>query len=150
MSHLDLLTYSKPITFMVGITNMYGIIFYQVYLLPWLVMLYLDSGSPQHLYQIMQEYVVIGLMKIYWSKSSEKIIPNSICIILWRIMCMVSIKEEIVPIPPFQSSGTLLVILSVSSNVGFGDTSELLLIGPYSMCSGDKNKCALKIEKTIG
>ena len=58
-----------------------------------IVMLYLASGSPQQLYKGMQEYAVIGLMKISWSKPSEKIITNTICIIFWRIVYMVSIKE---------------------------------------------------------
>ena len=35
---------------------------------------------------------------------------------------MVSIKEDIIPNPPFQFSGPLLVILSVYSNIDFGDT----------------------------
>ena len=42
---------------------------------------------------------------------------------------MVSTKEDIVPSPPFQYSGPLLVILSVSRNVDFGDTREFLLTG---------------------
>ena len=86
------------------------------------LMLYLSAGSPHHNYHGMKKYVVIGLMKMCWIKLSDKIIPNSICIIFWSIMCMVSIKEDIIPNPIFQSSGTLLVILSVSRNVGFGDT----------------------------
>ena len=61
-------------------------------------------------------------MKIYWIKMNEKIIPNSICIIFWILMCMVYIKEEIIPDPPFQYSGPLLVILSVSIYVGFDYT----------------------------
>ena len=38
---------------------------------------------------------------------------------------MISRKEYIIPNPPFQSSGLLLVILSVSINVDFGDTREV-------------------------
>ena len=133
--------YAKPISFMVGRTNMYAHIFYQVYLLLYIttlsfkaqccvimVMLYLDYVSPQHLYQDMKKYVVIGLMNIYCIKLIENIINNSICIIFWRNICMVSIREEIIPNTPFQSPGPLLVILSVSSNVDFGDTSKVLLI----------------------
>ena len=30
LQHLELLMYSKPISFLVGITNVYGVIFYQV------------------------------------------------------------------------------------------------------------------------
>ena len=39
------------------------------------------AGLSQYLYQGMKKYAVIGLLKIYWSKLSENIIPNSICII---------------------------------------------------------------------
>ena len=135
LSHNEFLfMYAKLIPFLVGSTNVYGILFYQVYLLPqitipfftWycgiMVIFYLAVGSPQHLYQCMQNCVVIRLMKLRWINSSDKIIPNSICIIFWRIVCMVSIKEELIPNPPFQYSGPLLVILSVSSNVYFGAT----------------------------
>ena len=45
-----------------------------------MMMLYLASGSHQQFYQRMQKYVVIESLKIYWSKPSENIIPNSICI----------------------------------------------------------------------
>ena len=38
-------------------------------------------------------------------------------------MYIVSIKEEIVPNPPFKFSVPMLVILIVSGNVYFGDTS---------------------------
>ena len=65
--------YAKLIPFPVGSTNMYGVIFYQVYLPPWLaillflcgilVMLYLSARLPEHLYQGIQKYVVIGLIK---------------------------------------------------------------------------------------
>ena len=49
---------------MVGGTNMYGSIFYQVYLLSWLTVTYFslllcNSGD-------MRKYVVIGLMKTSW------------------------------------------------------------------------------------
>ena len=59
---------------------------------------------------------------------------------------MVSIKEDITPNPPFQSSELLLVILRVSSNVDFGDTRQDSLIGSYRMCSENRNKCVLKTE----
>ena len=77
-----------------------------------LLMLYMDAGSPQHLYQVVQNYVMIGLMNISWSKPSYNIIPNNICIIFWKIMCMVSIKEYIIPDPPFQSSGTHWILMN--------------------------------------
>ena len=93
-------------------------------------MLYLSSGSPQHLYQDMQMYVVIVLLDLYWSKKGENTIHISICIILLSITCRVYTREEIIPNPKFQYSGPLLVILSVSRNVDFGDTREVLLIGP--------------------
>ena len=70
----------------------------------------------------MQKYDVIVLMKISQSKTIDKLIPNSILIILWSNMCMVYIREEIIPNPPFQSSGPFLVVLTVSRNVDFVDT----------------------------
>ena len=60
----------------------------------------------------MQNYVVIDLIKIYWSKPSDKIIPNIIFIIFWRIVFILSIKEEIIPDPPFQSSGTHRILMN--------------------------------------
>ena len=36
LPHIELLIYSKPMLLMVGITNVHGIIFYQVYLLTWI------------------------------------------------------------------------------------------------------------------
>ena len=90
-----------------------------------IAMLYLAVGSPQHLYRYMKIYLVIGFLNLSWSKRSDKIINDSICIILWSNMCMVSIREDIIPNPPFQSSGQLLVILSVSGNMDFGDTKKV-------------------------
>ena len=67
--------YVKPISFLGGSNNLYGIIFNKMYLIPWLttppppffawycvirVLFYLAGGPPQHLYQGMQKYVVIG------------------------------------------------------------------------------------------
>ena len=43
---------------------------------------------------------------------------------------MVSIREYIIPNMPFQYSGPLLVIVSISRNVDFGDTREVSSIGP--------------------
>ena len=57
---------------------------------------------------------------------------------------MLYIREEIIPNPPFQSSGSLLVILSVSRNIYFGDTGEVSLIGPKCMCYDNMNECVLK------
>ena len=57
-----------------------------------MTVLYLADRSPQHLYQGVQKYVMIGLINIYCSNPSDKIIPNSICIIFWSILYMVSIK----------------------------------------------------------
>ena len=110
-----------------------------------LVMLYLADGSPQHFYQGMKKYVVIRLMSIYWSNPSDKIIYNSICIIFWSIVYIVSIKEDITPNPPFKISGPLLVILSISRNVAFGGISQVSLIGSYRMCSDNLNACVLTI-----
>ena len=78
----------------------------------------------------MEKYVVIVLMNISRSKPSENLIKNCICIILWRNMCMLSIREEITPNPTFQYSGPLFVILGITRNVDFGDTREVSLIGP--------------------
>ena len=109
-------------------------------------MLYLAAGSTQHLYQGIQNNVVIGLLNIYWNNKSHEIITNSICIVFLSIVYIVSIKEEIIPNPPFQFSGTSLVILSFSRNVVFGDTRQVLLIGSYFMCSKILNECVLAIE----
>ena len=61
-------------------------------------------------------------------------------------MYIVFINEDITPNPPFQFSGPLLVILSVSSNVYFGDTRPVSLIGSYCICSDNINECVLTIE----
>ena len=137
----------KTLAFAVGNTNIYGVIFYQMNLLPqltiplfsfilkyWccviLLMLYLDAQSTNHIYQDMQNYVVIVIINIYWDKTSEKLIHDSISIILWRNMCMMYIREEVVPNPLFHSSRKLLVILIIYSNMDFVDTREVSLIGP--------------------
>ena len=96
--------YVKPISFLVGGNNMYGVIYlsnvppptahYDLLLLLLLllllfkyfycvvlVMLYLSDGLPQHPYYDMKNYVVIVLINISQSNPSEKIIPNSISII---------------------------------------------------------------------
>ena len=36
LPHIELLIYAKPTSLLVGSTNAYAIMFYQVYLLPWL------------------------------------------------------------------------------------------------------------------
>ena len=96
LPHREMLMDAKPITLLVGSTNVYGIIFYQVYLPPCLtipLILYFSAGSPQHLYQDMQKYVVIVLMKLLRISPSCKFFTNSICIIFWRNMCLVFIKK---------------------------------------------------------
>ena len=85
--------------------------------------------SPQHPYQDMQKYVVVVLMKISRIKPIDKLVANIIGIIFWSNMCMVSTREEIIPNPPFHSSGPLLVILSTSRKLDFGYAREVLLIG---------------------
>ena len=55
--------------------------FFKSWLSGILDMLYLAAGSHQHLYQYMQNYVVIGLIKIPWIDQGDKLILNSICII---------------------------------------------------------------------
>ena len=92
-----------------------------------------------------EKYVVIGLLKIYYSNQSDKIILNIICIIFWSIVYMVSIKEEIIQNPPFQFPGPSFVVINVTRNVGFGDTRSVLLIGPYHMCSYNRDERVLKI-----
>ena len=73
----------------------------------------LVSVSPQHMYQGMWKYAMIGLLKIYWSKLSDKKFPivfvsfsGGTCV--WCI-------------------GPLLVILNPSHNVDFGDRHECVL-----------------------
>ena len=105
-----------------------------------IVILYLDAGSPQHLYQGIQKYVMTFLMNLPWSKPSYTLVPNIICIVLYRNMCMVSIKEYIIQNPPYQSSGPMLVILSISNNMEFGVTREVLSIGPQRICPGNRYK----------
>ena len=39
LPRLELLMYAKPISFLVGITNLYEILFYQVYLLTWITII---------------------------------------------------------------------------------------------------------------
>ena len=95
-----------------------------------LVMLYLDAGSTNHIYKDMQKYIVIVIINIYWDKTSEKVIHDSIFIIWWRNICMVYIREEVIPNPLFHSSRKLLVILIIYSNMDFVDTREVFLIGP--------------------
>ena len=114
-----------------------------------LVMLYLANGTPQQLYMGMQKYVFIGLMKLYLSNPSDKIIPNIIYIIFWRIVYMVSIKKEIIPNLPFRFSGPLLVILNVYCHVYYGDTRWVLIIVYYCMCSDNKNEFVLTIEMNV-
>ena len=82
---------------------------------------------------------------IHWSNPGNNIIINSISIVFLSIMYMVSIKEDITPNPPFHFSWPLLVILSISRNVAFGDISQVLLIGSYRMCSNNRNKFVLTI-----
>ena len=162
LQHLELLIYAKIISFLVGSNNVYGVISYQFHLLTWInthpplffncgimVMFYLAAGTPQHFYQDRQKYVLIGVMNFYWSKSSDQIIPNSICNIIWRIFYVVSIKEEIPQNPPFQSSGPLLLVLNVSRNIDFCDTREVSLIGSYCMCYFNRNECVLKIVMNV-
>ena len=73
----------------------------------------------------MQNYFVIGLMNILLSKLGDNLIHNSIYILFWTKMYMVSNREDIIPNTQFQSSGPLLLILSVSGNVHFVNTREV-------------------------
>ena len=106
LPYLELLMYAKPTSFMVGSTNVYSIIFYQVYLLPWLnipplfltwwcgifVMLYLASIKTQHLYRDIPNYIVIVLMKLSRINLSDKLLTNIICIIFWSKMFLMFIN----------------------------------------------------------
>ena len=85
-------------------------------------------------------------MNIYWSNQGENLINNIICIIFWRNTFMISIRENIIPNLPFQSSSQLLDILSVPRNIYFDDTRKTLLIGPHFMYYENINECVLKIE----
>ena len=125
LPHLELLMYAKPISFLVGSNNVYGIIFYQVYLLPWItipLVLYLAAVSPQHIYQDMQK-VCCGFLK--WIFPGLILVTSSLPIVFVSfsevtfVRC--SWRERSLQIP-FQYSGPLLVIWSISSNVNFGDT----------------------------
>ena len=69
-------------------------------------------------------------MKFSWVKRSDKLVRDNSCIFLLSKICMVSIREGIILNPLFQFSEPLLVILSISRYVDFGDTREVLLIGP--------------------
>ena len=58
LPRLEFLIYYKHISFLVGSNNVYGIISYQVYFLPYItfpLVLYLASASHQHIYQDMQK-----------------------------------------------------------------------------------------------
>ena len=54
-------------------------------------MLYLDSVSPQRIYQGIQKYIVIVLMKLSCSSPNDKLLTNIIFIVFWSKICMVSI-----------------------------------------------------------
>ena len=86
-----------------------------------MVMFNLDTVSTQNLYQDMQKYVVIVFMKLSQNNPSDKFFTKIIYIILWSNMCYVFIKDSSLQIP-FQFSGPLLVILSISRSVDFDDT----------------------------
>ena len=76
-----------------------------------MVILYLAAGSTQHLYQDMRKYVVVGLMKPSWINKDDKILQNSIFIVLLGHMYRMSIRKETTATPPFQSSNKVLFIL---------------------------------------
>ena len=57
-----------------------------------LLMLYMDAGSPQHLYQDMQKYVVIFLMNIFRSIPSDNFLTNRISIVFWRNVCYMFVE----------------------------------------------------------
>ena len=109
--------YSKPISFLVGSTYIYGFYFikcksYHSSFFSFITLLLCNYGGIVVGLWIIskylsgcEKYVLIVFIKLSWSNNSDMIIPNSICISFWRNMCMVSIKEEIISNIPFQSSG---------------------------------------------
>ena len=109
-------------------------------------MLYLDYLCPQHIYQDMQKYVKIVLMKLYWSKPGENLPTNIIFIIFWGKIRLMYIKEYIIPNPKFQSSGALLVILSISRNMNYSDTREVSFIVNYHIYPKYRHECFLIIK----
>ena len=96
-----------------------------------------------------QKYVMTFLMNLTWGKPSYTLVPNIICIVLYRNMCMVSIKEYIIQNPPYQSSGPMLVILSISKNMEFGVTREVLSIGPQRICPDNRYKWVMTKEMNV-
>ena len=138
MSYPELLMYAKPISFLVVIViicmGVSFIKFTSSYILIFLflacdcvilLIFWLTAVLTQHLYQDMKKYVVIVLMNIHRGNPRDNLIPNSISILFWRNMFMVSIKEDIIPNLSFYSSGPFLVIWSVSGNMYFDDTREV-------------------------
>ena len=108
--HIKLLMYDKCISFMVGSNNMYGVIFYQVCLLPWLI----TPLSPIFLFLVDVELlwcciwllyhlnIFIRMWKIvlwlYWWNFTGVILVTSYLLIVFISfyggeICMVSIKE---------------------------------------------------------
>ena len=67
-------------------------------------------------------------MKLSWSNPSENLIHN-IFIVFRSNMCIVFIKEDIIPNPPFHSSGPLLFVLSASKKRWFWLDQGSILIG---------------------
>ena len=114
-----------------------------------MVMLYLHSGSTQHLYQDMRNYFVIVLMNIYRNNPIDKLLSNSICIMIRGNMCILYTRKDIIPNQPLHFQRSLLVLLSVSSNMDFGDTWEVSLTGTYFMYLKNMNVCVLTIYMNV-
>ena len=110
-----------------------------------LFVLYLAAGSPQNIFQDMRNYFVIVLMNIYRNNPIDKLLSNSICIMIRGNMCILYTRKDIIPNQPLHYQRSLLVLLSVSSNVDFGDKRHVSLIGPYCICYDNRNECVLTV-----
>ena len=71
------------------------------------------------------------------------------CVIFWSNMFEVSIRKYINTTPLFQSSSPLSVTLSVSNNMGFGDSREASSIVNWCVFSDDAHECYLTIEMNV-
>ena len=72
---------------------------------------------------------MIVLVNFYCINPSDKLIPDSICIIFFKNIFMMFIREDSIPNPAFQSLGLFFVILGVFVDVYFVNTREISFIG---------------------
>ena len=80
--HLELLMYAKSISFLAGSNNVYGIIFYQMYLLPWLT---IPPPPPPFLNLVLWNYghVVFGWWVTSKSLSGYEKVCYDVCVCFW-------------------------------------------------------------------